>query len=539
MISSSNNSFSRSVILTILVIISVYTSLATAATDDSTDDFTYSNPDDTYAPSDFVKYGHRLTNEDFSATTEYLQRVLYSPIVIAGLGFLALLALLTALLFRCCCEGCKCKPDPSSDHYKKDQFSNTVIFYLLCLLVLVIDQLVFMGNTEIDSGISTFNDALHTTENIVTDIQNNGTVLTQLGGTLTFNYNDLDTSCSLSSNSAFSDVKDYLITYNDSISIFTDIVAPLSGNFDTVSGYMDQYAGFYRTIALYVIWALAMVAVFFFIIAKCCSSLCMMQFSIFFAVCVYLLYLLLGIPWVITTSLGADLCMAPSYNVIKSLPGDSLRNLTTYYSTCEGASTINNAVTSGVSALLELNSSLATLRQSGYCPQVSYITAMQDTTGDVVLALEVIRDKTLACERFQNLWFEILNTGLCEELYTGIFYIWGSQLVTSFLLFVLIIVSTFTYQYFDQISGSGKKGSKVAPGEDKIDDGNYELVEEDDHHHGHGHGAQGHHANPAGGHGHGHHDDGHHGGYGGYGGHHHDDGHVIAVVEHVEVGKHI
>jgi hypothetical protein len=445
----------------------------TTASSSSNDDFTYSNPSDTYSPSQDVKYGHQLTNTDFAANMTYLTRVLYSPIVIFALGFLSLLALLFFLLLRCCSDGMKCLPDPSSETYNRGRLTNTVFFVAFCLLVVVIDQLVFLGNQHIDSGVSAFTDVIDSAQLIVDDVTGNATQLLGYGGTLTNNFEALNTSCSVAS-SSFGDVDSYLTTYNESIHTFQDLVSPIGGHFDTVTQYLDQYAGTYRTIALYIVWGLALVAVLFFAIGKLAASTCWLKFSITFGCLVYLLYLILGVPWVLTTSLTADLCMAPSYNVIKALPSSgSLRNMTMYFSSCEGVSPLSANVDTGISSLQQLNDTLATLMQSHVCPTNVEAAAMQTTTLRIIDHLEVLRDNTLACPRFQDLWFGVLNEALCTDLYTGIFYIWGSQLVTSFCLFVLLLIATYTHHYFDKKSAVG---AAVQPG---TEGDVYELENED------------------------------------------------------------
>lgn len=131
------------------------------------DDFPYSNPNDTYTPSIFVKYGHQLSGMEFGTDMKYLERVSYAPIGLFALGFLSIFFLDWGLLFRCCCNCCKCEPKRNNEFYARNRTCNYVWFYILCFLVLVFDQLVFIGNTNVDSGVTTTRDTLDSAVGIV------------------------------------------------------------------------------------------------------------------------------------------------------------------------------------------------------------------------------------------------------------------------------------------------------------------------------------------------------------------------------------
>jgi hypothetical protein len=57
----------------------------------------------------------------------------------------------------------------------------------------------------------------------------------------------------------------------------------------------------------------------------------------------------------------------------------------------------------------------------------------------------------------------VLNEGVCTHLFEGIFSLWISQLVTSFLLFLVILLSSILYQHFvyAPISPAGKPAESV------------------------------------------------------------------------------
>lgn len=421
----------------------------------------YDDSNDPYEPSDYVLYGHRLTNEDFEANQDYLYRVLYSPIIIFGLGLLALLFLLLALLFRCCCESCKCLPDSTDEHYTRNKLSNTVVFYLLCLLVLIIDQLVFMGNTEVDKGVTTLNGAVLDTQDLVTTVFGDVVVMGTLGEDMVDAYNHAKTTTC--PNAAYlPDIDKYLDTFTSAVDTLSTIVKPINGKFDIVTDYIDQYAMFYRQIALYVVWGLSILCVILFVLSKCVETICGMQFAIVISVFTYIIYLVLGVPWVIVTSIFADICMDPLYNILKSMPkSKSLQETAVYYASCIGNSTLTSSLDKGIKSMAQLNTSINNAINAQACTSNVDLYLIRNALNNVTDRLVTLRDDDLACPKVRQILFDIVNKGVCTELYTGFFYIWGSQLVTSFLLFLLIITATFTYHYYDLLHAG-----KVVPDAD-------------------------------------------------------------------------
>ncbi len=125
----------------------------------------------------FVKYGHMLSGMEFATTMAYLQRALYAPIGLFALGFLAVFFLDWGLLFRCCCNCCKCEPDRKSELYNRNRTCNYAWFFILCFLVLLFDQLVFLGNTEVAKGVVTTKGTVQDAQDIIDGIYVGGYAL--------------------------------------------------------------------------------------------------------------------------------------------------------------------------------------------------------------------------------------------------------------------------------------------------------------------------------------------------------------------------
>jgi hypothetical protein len=423
----------------------------------STDDFVYNNPLDTYSPSQFVIYGHKFTGMDFSLSMEYGQRLLYAPIIACGLGFIAIFLTHFGLLCRCCFDCCRCLPDTDSVHYDRDRLCLTIFYIVLCLLVLIIDQLVFLGNQSIDSGIVLIKDDIKTLNNLLKLIVDDSTILHDYADTLSTEYTAVKSNCS----SFPSNLKNQIDSFSSEMNSLGNSLGTVTDQIDMLDGYIDQYAIFYRNIGLYVVWGLAIGAVLFFGIAKFIESMCFTKWSIFFATITYFLFLILGIPWLLITSFGGDLCMAPTYNLIKNVPMEMIQNITLYYATCQGYSMLNAYVDGGFTSVKQLNDTVTAYLNphNPYNCHNSYaLKEMHGTLENGIFPTIGDIELQLGCAPINYLWFDILNKGICTDFYQGVFYIWGSQLVTSFLLFCLIVIAAILYQYYDS--------GKIVPGKD-------------------------------------------------------------------------
>jgi hypothetical protein len=402
-----------------------------------------------------VEYGHMLTNEEFEATQAYGQRALYTPIVIFGLGFLSIFFYLCGMLWRCCCECCRCLPDADDVQYDYKRTTNTVFFYIFVLFVLLFDQLVFVGNTEIDKGMTTLDGALGDIKTLTQTVVDDTSNLIIYGNNMEDDYDSLKTfvqsNCPAYS-SGLDEAGTSISDFSSQMNSLNKAIKSMPSNIEKVQNYLSKYAMQYRQIGIYVIWALAIVCSILFFAAKIVESTVTMKISIGLGVFTYILYILLGIPWVLITSVGGDFCMSPTYNLVKSAPAGDLRNTLRYYTSCVGNSTINNYIDEGSAGIVSLNDTLNAFRTAvgpsstcGSAPMLTDLFVGVRNVNDSINSVE----STLDCPNIRAIYFDIVNVGFCDQLYTGVFYIWGSQLVTSFCLLVLLVIASITYQYFD------------------------------------------------------------------------------------------
>lgn len=344
-------------------------------------------------------------------------------------------------------EECKCRPPrEDKDEFEKQKTLNSTLFYILAILVLVLDQLVFVGNGRVDTAVATLEDSSGTVKDITYDMYAGGTKLISLVGSLSSAYNESTFTCDTNS-TALSDLQGNITQYASAAQSYTDSILPVQNFLDDIDSGISKYGVLYRQLALYFIWALAIVFSGGLITLKWWEFRYGMKQVMWFGICTYALYVCLCLPWTYATSMLADICIEPSYNAVKSMPvEDSIRNIGTYFSTCTGNCTLTNALTSARESVYFLNATAVSLLRTD-CANNTALLELRAVLETVDMSIDGVA-ATMSCKPIQDEWFTFWNDGVCQHLYTGTFLIWGSQILTSLFLFVLIVCVSITYQFY-------------------------------------------------------------------------------------------
>jgi hypothetical protein len=413
-------------------------------------DIAYYNAADTYTASNMVNYGHYLSNTEFCRSEEYYSKVFITPIVICSICAFMLLCFFGGMFGRMFYDGCKCRPPREDvDEFEKQKTLNSTMFYIMCFLVLILDQLVFVGNERVNKAVTTLDDSASAVKDITYDMYDGGLDLVNYVPTLLSQYNDAVASCPTADSIILQEMHNNITAYSNATSAYTDDILPVQTFFDDVAGNISKYGVLYRQAALYFIWALAIVFSCGLLVLKYKQFRYGMKQVMWFGVGTYSLYVVLCFPWTFLTSAMADLCMEPSYNAVKSMPiEDNLQNIGAYYSSCRGNCTLTVSIDIARRSVLQLNDSAVTLLSTD-CAANSDLQTFRGTLTDVAQTLETVTT-TMACGPIQEQWFAFMNNGICQQLYSGTFFIWGSQILTSLFLFVLIVCVSVTYQFYGE-----------------------------------------------------------------------------------------
>jgi len=190
-----------------------------------------------------------------------------------------------------------------------------------------------------------------------------------------------------------------------------------------------------------------------------------MKLGVFVGVWFYFLMVILCCPFMILTSLFADLCYPnPSQNLARQVTGGT-RDLLVFYSTCRGEDSVRQNFIKASIAFETIKQQVATL--DGMCPGDSNIAIFTSAVSDMKTQLGIMRDQ-VSCPALKEVILTFLNESLCGGIYSGIYSIWISQLITSFFLLMLIITSSVLYQYYGD-------AHKIAAGDHDLG-GSGELV---------------------------------------------------------------
>ena len=427
----------------------------------------YSNPDDTYSASDNTQRGHMLSGATFFEEKTYLASAVSPSVLFFVLGILSLIFLNFFLCTRCCCTCIRCFPnDKNKTGEEKEKFmtchrhATYGSFYILIFLALVADAIIYFGKGYLDSGMSSIYSAL---QDLYDTFDDSDVILGNMGG-----YGDsMDTyvadlkidstsgsGCALYTIDIISTLVD---TFTSSIGSSGSLIDPLLAQLSTAFAPLSLAKETYIPYACYGIFGLAVIAILLLLITHCVKTNCGLKFSMFVTQFIFFLILILNIFFCLFLAFISDFCMDPTF-YLNSLVMDRLPDLSivTFYTTCSGDDMISGYLSQAKNATTTLATILTSLTNSGGgCdPAVSANTAAATAIDGIASQFTNVGtgfgdlSTTLQCSELQSVYFKLMNDALCTGFQGGLYSIWISQIVTSFFLFVAVMVASWSYQHF-------------------------------------------------------------------------------------------
>lgn len=142
----------------------------------------------------------------------------------------------------------------------------------------------------------------------------------------------------------------------------------------------------------------------------------------------------------------SDFCMDPVSYVPPLVPTD-IRNITTYYTTCTGVNPVQSIVSQAETFVGEYEIAIKAVQLQPNCAGNSYLTDALSVLRKVDVTLVNITTE-LACPPTQSQLVNLLENGLCDKVFKGVYTIWiGQYFSTGSLLFTTIVIALI-YQYF-------------------------------------------------------------------------------------------
>jgi hypothetical protein len=144
--------------------------------------------------------------------------------------------------------------------------------------------------------------------------------------------------------------------------------------------------------------------------------------------------------------------MDPMPNVAMALPRD-IYNVTSYYLNCEGVNTLETDLDFAYEFVEQYDSAITQLQAA--VPQCAASQGLSASLVDLQMINGTLNSvyAELYCPPIQAEMSDLLETGLCEQGFEGIYTIWLGQYISVSCLFVVTIIVCVIYQYFGQYWG--------------------------------------------------------------------------------------
>lgn len=142
----------------------------------------------------------------------------------------------------------------------------------------------------------------------------------------------------------------------------------------------------------------------------------------------------------------ADFCMDPIVYTNGAVPR-SIYDVTYYYTTCNGANPFQSDIDALNEFVVDFNTALVQLEAA--CPTNTYVDACFPIL-DVINSTVININGEIACPPIQDQLNNVLEDGVCDKSFKGLFLIWLGQYLSTALLLATTIVISLTYQYFGQ-----------------------------------------------------------------------------------------
>ncbi len=125
----------------------------------------------------------------------------------------------------------------------------------------------------------------------------------------------------------------------------------------------------------------------------------------------------------------------------------SVANVTSYYVTCAGSNPMNPSL-QAAEELVADGERLVTDLLGGVCAGNVYLEQALTVFHSIDVVFANITT-SIACPPLQAQFQDVLNTGLCEQSFRGLYTIWVGQFVSTACLLAATIFVALLYQYFN------------------------------------------------------------------------------------------
>jgi hypothetical protein len=145
-----------------------------------------------------------------------------------------------------------------------------------------------------------------------------------------------------------------------------------------------------------------------------------------------------------------DFCMNPLSNTANLIPRD-IYNVTSYYLDCSGVNSLQTDLNDAFLFVDQYDIYINQLLDTT-CPGNAYLIESLDVLKTINTTLLSVEGE-IACPPIQSQLADVIQTGLCEQSFEGIYSIWLGQYFSVSFIFLVTIIVSIIYQYFGQFWG--------------------------------------------------------------------------------------
>lgn len=456
---------------------------------------------DEYVPSPTIEsFASYAGDGEFEATGEYFASIATMPVAYGVIGGGCILLYALTFLCRCCCPCLKCGPKPGHEtitksdgsiHYTKDKVLFGA-FYFFVFAVIISAHMVFIGNGPIQNGFEDIDKSMEILQVEIFEAMSADAVVMSDEAAAGLLISQTST-CSIPGDDdgffePFETAFDGMVTAADSL---YDTVEQLPEQMEKSRTQLDG-------VAQVISFGIFGLYSFFFGIAICyialefCESKCLMRLLIIATIVVELVSTIILAILLISVIGLSGWCMDPINILIQMIIGEdadtayadaiagngdgATNDMLLFYlyrsndgTICKGYDVIGDT-------LDELNSSIGeasdaftdvtdNMPDDFNCPDITlmhdHLIATLDSFNDAVANAE--------CEVINRAFTIFVEDGLCKGFVTGTGQVWTAQFFTATWLFMVMVLSGVTYEYFGAIPGG------VVPTAEDVESGGLEM----------------------------------------------------------------
>lgn len=402
---------------------------------------------------------------DVATGADYAIAAITLPAVLIVLGLVALFFFNFLICCRCCCRCLKCAPsedDIMSNPEKVIKSRHRVIFFFAFFLLLMIlaDHLLYYGNADIDKGADNLIDASERLSVIFTAIVTQTDIIVSYISDIT-TILDVTNTCKDyvppfgQPNPAAYGLGNMSLALNVLSSAVGDIgklAKPVPGQLESMSAFVELYLKTHKQTALFGVYCIAMALAILYIVGTCLASKCILIITVLVSeLLVLTLTILCGILFMVITFYG-DFCMQPIVNLRNLAPGESLKDIVSYFGFCSTADPFAIPITTAQSGIAELASAITIVGN-----ECSNVAPIDDplwvyATGNTTLINGAIGNIGLevSCEPLNKIFTLFINDALCTNAFGGLYKFWIAEYFVSAMLFFVMIMASVLWQYFGE-----------------------------------------------------------------------------------------